>query len=275
MYDILFDKKIQNPTDIDLNQITILSNELKSSFADHNMIIKQTVDILVNKFKSWSVFMIWVKAYAYKGSYLLIEHILLELEALMQFLSLDEIQLNKLDYCLNKAISDLSLITSVEFSFNNYQLAELVNENAKTQPNPEQFIAKELPTNKTLAFFKHKIETENDNAKFISQMIDKINELKLELTETLSTLKKIFNIYQTLCTTDKPTNITTEQSVMEKIDHRKQAYQLLRTIADFLIKNEPHAFTGYILNKLASLEDSNLAQSLKNFPQLDGLIKSL
>ena len=87
--------------------------------------------------------------------------------------------------------------------FNNYQLAELVNENAKTQPNPEQFIAKELPTNKTLAFLNIKLKQKTITQNSYRKMIDKINELKLELTETLSTLKKIFNIYQTLCTTDK------------------------------------------------------------------------
>lgn len=55
---------------------------------------------------------------------------------------------------------------------------------------------------------------------------------------------------------------------------RQQAYNQLRKIAAFLIQNEPHAFTGYILQQLSALENKSLAEVFEAIPNLQHYLKN-
>lgn len=279
----IIDKKIIKGSDAKLNTITVLENALKSEKMPIDQIITQTSNILINQFKSWRIFYCWVKAYSIKFNNINQWNLIFsEYQALNAIYPCDNLE--KLDYELSNAISSLSLIyaesENIDFSLNDFEIAQLVEGKAKQSNNPKEYIRKELDECKTLDFFSKMCAKHKINYDWLKEMLNNqaLNDLSL-----LS--KKIYKI-QDIYTTFIPTALQTTGLIAEEDDtkcdikqeaftNRAHAYAKLRTIGEYLIAQEPHAFTGYILLKLSTLEHMPLAQILEDFPDIQKYLLDL
>lgn len=202
--------------------------------------------------------LIWAKAVSVG------KHIALYLSIIEYFQQVsDKSHLEQFDFGLAQLTSKLSLLEERVFSFNDYLLAQNVTGRARQYANPQAFIEQELVLEKRLEFF-NTYKKPIDPLPTVTEL-SKTNKIVLQINSLMSVkhAKSEFKSDEE----QKPT-IT----VTKAIHSRSHAYQLIRDIADYLIELEPHGFTGYVLQKLASLEKTPLSQVIKELPNLMNLI---
>lgn len=240
-----------------LEQIVVtLQNKLHAPNPDYQTVVKEA-DAL--RHEDLRLLLIWIKASSHGKKADFINTCIENFSKVKDRKSLDHF-----DTGLAQIVSKLSLLDEDYFSYNDYLLAQHVLAKSKQVSDPQKFIQGELPANKQLSFFSQRL---NDAKSF---------PIPEELFKTAKIIKHINQI-----TSKAPVAAATSTSKQAKqstasqaIPSRKHAYDMIREIARYLIENEPHAFTGYILERLASLEYTPLVDAIKEFPQLHTLINT-
>lgn len=293
MYETILNNPLTKQIPIEYNQLVELQNAIDNSNQTNlpqgawkinvqppqwMQIIKKSQEILTTQCKNLQVFFIWMQATLASQGLKALLKTSLEYKAFLESFPLtenDNLTIQKADIILANTIKNASLLENDIFSYNDYLLAKKVEEKSIYSNNPNGFIAAELPQSKTLSFFNsHKFELDNSkiqniiNAAKIMQDLEEVNRVLQQIIPLLTT--EPATELQTLETKTDSKEISNNIQITTQ---RAQAYQQLRQISAFLIKNEPHAFTGYILQKLASLENASLMEALKTMPEIANLIK--